>query len=452
MDKIKVENFMKKLFLCVLALGIIVCSGIIFTGCENLETVALKNGVITHEYTIGDSFDPAGAIIVEKTNKGYKEFYLSYCVYSLEGFDTSRVVDHAKAHIIYKNHVIEFDYSVALNSLGSINTTVSGAVFNQNTQEYDIIYDGLSHDINVTCNEEDVVITKTLLSNNAPFNGAINSGIYRVEIAVSKEGYAAQKQTITLNISRQQFREEDVVYRIYSYNLGANRHNILVGQYKSYGGATYVYNSLSGSYEQSPVVLEYLAQTKPSEDMFLVKAYIQDKYTHEEILAASNESILSLINDSATELGNHTVTITGFKTPVSGYSNYEFTDLPTDLENHIINPSFSFSIVQSSLSESRVTNATVSFEDANASYDSTLKTIVAQTPIEIDGESPLNISYNYYVAGQRDDGHGGTEYYATGESLGNSGVSAEGVYIVTATYTFTHYVSVTLEAVLTIAA
>ena len=140
MDKIKVESFMKKLFLCVFALGIIICAGVMFTGCENLETVVLKNGIIKHEYTIGESFDPSGAILVEKTNRGLKEFSLGYCVYSLRGFSTAEAVNNATATITYKNHNIEFKYSVFPNDLGNINISVDGATKLDSSQSYYFTY------------------------------------------------------------------------------------------------------------------------------------------------------------------------------------------------------------------------------------------------------------------------------------------------------------------------
>ena len=440
MDKIKLENFMKRVFLCVLALGIIAFSGVLFSGCENLETVALKNGVITHEYTIGDSFDPSGAIIVEKTNKGYKEFYLSYCVYSLEGFDTSHAVENAKAQIIYKNHVIEFNYSVSLNSLGAITTSVDGAIFNPVTQTYEITYDGNSHNINVDCNVEGVTITKILTNLNGekvPFTGAVNSRSYNVTITASKEGYATKTETVNIYISKQTFVERDIVYRVYQYNQISNDYDILMGSYKHYNDIYYVYNQ--GQYEQMGGVgpgFEYIAppSTNQALSMYKVVANVKDKTTHQEVILGEMGNI------GATELsdGQYLVAVTGFSPTLDGASNYAFVDLSKDSQGNLINPIFKYSIVKSSLSETVVTNSSVGFENASVSCNGVNRAIVATQEITVAGESPTSIDYSYYQGEVR--------------VAGSEGVSDAGTYTVKATYNFEHYVSVTLEATLTITA
>ena len=412
MGKIKVENFMKKLLLCVLAIGIILCAGVVLTGCENLETVSLKNGVIKHEYTIGERFDPAGAVLVEKTNKGYKEFNLSYCVYSLQGFSTAETVNNATAQIIYKNHAIEFKYSVVPNDIGEIDISVDGAVFNPSTQKYELVYDGLNHNINVDCQIEDVTITQiqtTITGQKIAFNGAKDSGSYNVEITVSKDGYATRVIPVSIVVERLEIT--DIDYYIYVFDK-------VNGGYK----ATIPLNTTS---------VEYIYPGTVGISMYEIRAFAKNPNTQEYILLSNNASRLSISGDTnKTEIGNYEASVSGFIVDINGASNYKIASSA--------NTTFEYHIVKSSLSEANVTNATTCFVNTNATYDGSNKIIVATQEVQINGEAPTSISYAYYNASNELINNDGT------------GVSEVGVYTVKATYTFAHYVDVTLEATLTI--
>ncbi|MBQ7579108.1 MAG: hypothetical protein IJT25_01060 [Clostridia bacterium] len=397
---------MKKVFLSVLMMGIIISAGFLFTGCENLETVALKNGVIKHEYTIGESFDPAGAVIVEKTNKGYKEFSLVYCTYRLTGFSTASTCTNASAYIIYKDHSIEFKYSVAPKDLGEINVSVEGAQYNTTSGKYELTYDGNLHDINIECETEDVSIEKiqtTITNQKLPFNGATNAGNYAVSVAVSKEGYATRN--FEVNILVKQLEVSEIDY--------------------------YLYNRLNKTTSlKNAETIEYYYPNGYAIGVFEVRAFAKDP-RNGEYLYYNGNSILSLAGSTeATEIGAYTAKVNGVFATTDGISNYKIADTA--------NKEFNYSIEKSSAASSLITNSSVHFEGKTVSYDGNAKTIVANESIVINNEAPTSISYEYYD-------NNGTLLNTNGE-----GVFAIGTYTVKAIYNFTHYTTVSLEAILVI--
>ena len=419
MDKIKVESFMKKFLLCVFTLGIIFCAGIIFTGCENLETVFIKDGVYNHEYTIGQEFDPRGIVLVEKTNKGYKEYSLGHCTYSLKGFSTAEVVEQATATIVYKNHNIDFKYSVALNSLGKINTSVNGAIRQGDTQNYYLNYDGNTHNISVDCVVEDVdvyAVYTNAFGQNVAFNGAKNEGTYKVTLTVSKEGYATQTIPVEIKINKRILTDEDIDICVYSYSSAHQQYEITQVIPKS---------NLDGN---GLINLEYLYPGANTTGMYEIRAYAKNE-NGQYILTSDGSSILTLSGTRyATELGTQELSFNGFIAE-DGISNYLYD---SDMARN-----FSYKINKSSLSATLVTNDTANFHDKTVEYDGTLKALGANQEILINGEGAV-VSYVYINN-------------ATGvETTDSLGVSDVGEYTVRVIYRFAHYVDVTLTATLTI--
>jgi len=425
MDKIKVESFMKKLFLCVFALGIIFCTGIIFTGCENLETVVLKNGVIKHEYTIGDTFDPSGAVLVEKTNKGFKEFNLGYCVYSLSGFSTAAETLNATAKIIYKNHEIEFKYSVAAKSMGNVSVSVSGASRQEATNNFSLTYDGATHDIDVECDVDDVNIMAVYTNsfgNNVAFDGAKDAGTYKVTLTITKEGYATKVVPVEIKVNQRVLTDEDIDICVYRFNNVSKQYELK---------RTIAKNTLS---ESDVINEDYLFPGENTTGMYEIRAYAK-KPNGQYILTSDGSSIVRLSGTRyATELGTRELELNGFIAE-NGISNYLFSE---NMER-----GFSYRINKSSYSTEIVTNNSASFHDANETYDGENHSIGANQEISVEGESPTSISYTYTPVNNNGEPIGST----TTNSLG---VSAVGVYTVTVTYTFDHYVDVVLTATLTI--
>ena len=417
---------MKKLISVVVLLGIALFCSVLFVGCDNLEAVALKNGIIQSEYEVGDSFDPTGAIIIEKTDKGIVETSLVNCTYSLKDFSTAEPVTGAVAKIVYKDHTIEFRYNVHPRSLGQIDVSVANAVYDENASVgnnlyFSYIYDFRTHVINIACETPDVNIALNY-TNGTPFTGATNvvDGGYHVTATISKAGY--QTETRFIHIDAQKLSITKVDYFIQDTATEAlSNANANSVQYNGH------------AFKVVAKAVNPLAdQTNPLADDY----YLFELLTHGDTGAQTEANGLSKPTNDITSS-----TLDGSKCNPNNFKLVASTAYSWSIEKADL-------LVRRDENTKTLLNATdVLFVDSAVFYDGMEKDIVAQTDIcevVLEPGSPAKKLTQYDVESISYD------YLDNGNSLGHRPIEV-GTYTVRLTYVFKNYNDIVLEAELTIA-